>query len=240
MVKTWGWMSFILFCLGVILAIIGGIAFPASVVIAAILVIFGLSIGIIHVSIDKEGKGLVILLLATIAILAMTAAFAPITVLGISTIAASILVNFAALMSPVALIAAIKALLKLFLEPQVKIKTWGWISFILFCLGVILAVVGGIAVPSSVVSAAILVIFGFIIGLIFVSIDKEGKGLVVLLLATIAILAMTAAFAPITVLGISTIAAGILVNFATLMAPVALIASIKALLKLFLEPQVKI
>jgi hypothetical protein len=121
MIKTWGWISFILFCLGVILAVIGGLVFPANVAIALILVIFGLIIGIIHVSIDKEGKGLVILLLATIAILAMTAAFAPITVLGIGTYAAGILVNFAALMSPVALIAAIKALLQLFLEPQIKI-----------------------------------------------------------------------------------------------------------------------
>jgi hypothetical protein len=121
MVKTWGWISFILFCLGIVLAVVGGLAFPASVFIAVILVIFGFLIGIIHVIIDKAGKGLVILLLATIAILAMTAAFAPITVLGIGTMAAGILVNFAALMSPVALIAAIKALLKLFLEPQVKI-----------------------------------------------------------------------------------------------------------------------
>ena len=121
MIKTWGWISFILFCLGVILAIIGGLALPASVVIAAILVIFGLIIGIIYVTIDKEGKGLITLLLATIAILAMTAAFSPITVLGIGKLVASILVNFAVLMAPVALIAAIKALLKLFLEPQVKI-----------------------------------------------------------------------------------------------------------------------
>jgi hypothetical protein len=120
------------------------------------------------------------------------------------------------------------------------VKTWGWISFILFCLGIILAVIGGIVASGNVAIAAILVIFGFIIGLIHVLIDKEGKGLVILLLATIAILAMTAAFAPITVLGIGTYAAGILVNFAALMAPVALIAAIKALLKLFLEPQVKI
>ncbi|MGB8706600.1 MAG: hypothetical protein ABSB38_00595 [Dehalococcoidia bacterium] len=121
MVKTWGWISFILFCLGVILAVVGGLVFPESIVIALILVIFGLIIGIIHVSIDKEGKGLVILLLATIAILAMTAAFSPVTFLGFGKMAASILVNFAALMAPVALVAAIKALLQLFLGPQVKI-----------------------------------------------------------------------------------------------------------------------
>jgi hypothetical protein len=121
MIKTWGWISFILFCLGVVLAVIGGLTMPESAVIALILVIFGFIIGLIHVSIDKEGHGLVILLLATIAILAMTAAFAPVTVFGFGKVAAAILVNFAALMSPVALIAAIKALLKLFLEPHVKI-----------------------------------------------------------------------------------------------------------------------
>ena len=121
MVKTWGWISFILFCLGVILSVVCGLVFPESVVVAAILVIFGVVIGIVHVSIDKEGKGLDTLLLATIALLAMTAAFAPITFLGFGKIAASILVYFAALMAPVALIAAIKALLKLFLEPRIKI-----------------------------------------------------------------------------------------------------------------------
>jgi hypothetical protein len=122
MIKTWGWISFILFCLGVILAVIGGLVLQENLAIAMILVIFGFIIGIIHVSIDKEGKGLVILLLATIALLAMTAAFAPITFLGIGKVAASILVYFAALMAPVALIAAIKALLKLFLEPTIKIQ----------------------------------------------------------------------------------------------------------------------
>ncbi|MGA2367237.1 MAG: hypothetical protein ABSF74_01505 [Dehalococcoidia bacterium] len=122
MIKTWGWISFILFCLGVILAVIGGLVWPENGVIALILVVFGFIIGLIHVSIDKEGHGLVILLLATIAILAMTAAFSPITVFGFGKIAAAILVNFAALMAPVALIAAIKALLKLFLEPHVKIQ----------------------------------------------------------------------------------------------------------------------
>ena len=121
MIKTWGWISFILFCLGVVLAVVGGLVFPASVVIAVILVIFGFVIGLTHVIIDKEGKNLITLLLATIALLAMTAAFSPVTFLGIGKLAASILVNFAALMSPVALIAAIKALLKLFLEPRVKI-----------------------------------------------------------------------------------------------------------------------
>jgi len=48
--------------------------------------------------------------------LATTAAFTPITVLGVGKAATSMLVNFAALMGPVALIAAIKALLKIGME----------------------------------------------------------------------------------------------------------------------------
>jgi hypothetical protein len=43
----------------------------------------------------------------------MAAAFAPITLLGVGNMIGSMLVNFAALMAPVALIAAIKALLKI-------------------------------------------------------------------------------------------------------------------------------
>jgi len=53
-----------------------------------------------------------------------------------------------------------------------------------------------------------------------------------LLLATIALLAMTAAFAPVTVMGIGKRIGSVLVDFATLMAPVALIAAIKALLQI--------
>ena len=114
--KAWGMVSFILFCIGLALAVIGGAVLPANIIITAVLAIFGLAIGIIGVVYAKEISNLQTLLLATIALLAMTAAFAPIAVVGVGEIVTSMLVNFAALMAPVALIAAIKALLVIGLE----------------------------------------------------------------------------------------------------------------------------
>ena len=114
--KGWGMVSFILFCIGLVLSIIGGAILPANLIIALVLAVFGLVIGIIYVVYAKEINILNTLLLATIALLAMSAAFAPITVMGIGKIVTSMLVNFAALMAPVALIAAIRALLKIGLE----------------------------------------------------------------------------------------------------------------------------
>jgi hypothetical protein len=117
MKKGWGMASFILFCIGLVLAVVGAfLPGVAHVIIPMILVLFGLIIGIIHVIYAKDVTALHTLLLATIALLAMTAAFAPVALLGIGKTVESILVNFAALMAPVALIAAIKALLKIGLE----------------------------------------------------------------------------------------------------------------------------
>ncbi len=116
MKKGWGMVSFILFCIGLVLSVIGGAILPANLIIPMVLAIFGLVIGIIHVVYAKEVSTLHTLLLATIALLATTAAFIPITTLGAGKIATSMLVNFAALMGPVALVAAIKALLKIGLE----------------------------------------------------------------------------------------------------------------------------
>jgi len=114
--KAWGLVSFILFCIGLVLSVIGGAILPANLIIALVLAVFGLVIGIIHVVYAKEISTLHTLLLAVIALLATTAAFTPITVMGVGEKATTMLVNFAALMGPVALIAAIKALLKIGLE----------------------------------------------------------------------------------------------------------------------------
>jgi hypothetical protein len=116
MKKAWGMVSFVLFCIGLVLAVIGGALLPANVIIALLLVVFGLIIGIIHIIYAKEVTTLHTLLLAVIALLATTAAFTPITVMGVGEKATTMLVNFAALMGPVALIAAIKALLKIGME----------------------------------------------------------------------------------------------------------------------------
>ena len=111
-------------------------------------------------------------------------------------------------------------------------KTWGLISFILFCLGLVLAVVGGLALPQNVIVGMVLAIFGLIIGAIYIVAAKEIN---TLLLATIALLAMAAAFTPITGLWSGKIVTGIILNFAALISPVALIAAIKALVKIGLE-----
>src|SRR4030042_3685280 len=111
--KTWGIIGLVLFCVGLALSVIGGIVFPANAIAIVILVILGLIIGIIHVVFDKQGKEINTLLLATIALLAMTAAFTPIAIMGIGKIVTSMLVYFAAMMAPVALIAAIRALVKI-------------------------------------------------------------------------------------------------------------------------------
>ena len=116
MKKGWGMASFILFCIGLVLAVVGGLLMPANAIILMVLVVFGLIIGIIYVVYAKDVTTLHTLLLATIALLVMAAAFAPITLLGVGNMIGSMLVNFAALMAPVALIAAIKALLKIGLE----------------------------------------------------------------------------------------------------------------------------
>ena len=111
--KTWGLISFILFCLGLVLAVIGGLVLTGNATVSTVLAFFGLIIGVIYAVAAKEINTL---LLATIALLAMTAAFTPITTLGVGKAATSMLVNFAALMAPVALISAIKALLKIGLK----------------------------------------------------------------------------------------------------------------------------
>ncbi|MBL7208857.1 MAG: hypothetical protein ISS52_02040 [Dehalococcoidia bacterium] len=110
MTKTWGMVSFALFCIGLVVAVIAGLVVPANVIVTMVLAILGLVIGILYVVYAKDINTL---LLATIALLAMTAAFAPIAVLGVGEAVTSIVVNFAALMAPIALVAAITALLKI-------------------------------------------------------------------------------------------------------------------------------
>ena len=110
-------------------------------------------------------------------------------------------------------------------------KKWGMISFILFILGLVLAVIGGLALPQNVTIGMVLAIFGIIIGVIDVVVDS--KEINTLLLATIALLVMTNAFGP--VLTIVDAVTRIVLNFASLMAPVALIAAIRALLQIGLQ-----
>ncbi len=111
MSKIWAMVSYVLFIIGLVLSVVGGLFLPEVPWVVLLLAIFGLVIGLIHM----KAKEINTLLLATIALLAMTAAFAPIATLGPGSIG-FILVDFAALVAPVALIAAIRALIKVGLE----------------------------------------------------------------------------------------------------------------------------
>lgn len=108
--RTWGMVSFVLFFLALVLAFVGGIVEPANNTITAALAGAGVVIGIIYAVSAKEIN---LLLLATIALLAAAAAFVPITDLWEGEKVTGVITNFAALMSPVALIAAIWALFKI-------------------------------------------------------------------------------------------------------------------------------
>ncbi len=114
MKKNLGIVSLALFAIGLILSVVGGLFFSGDAWVVLVLAIFGLIIGLIYVFYAK--KEVKMLLLATIALLATTAAFSPITTLDIGTKVGPILVDFAALMAPVALIAAVKALIQIGIE----------------------------------------------------------------------------------------------------------------------------
>lgn len=109
---------------------------------------------------------------------------------------------------------------------------WSMVSFVLFIIGLIFSIVGGLFMPDATWIIMILAVIGLIIGLIYAFSTKEIQ---TLLLATIALLAMTAAFAPIAILGIGKSIGFVLIDFAALMAPVALISAIKALVNIGLE-----
>ncbi|MFC1989818.1 hypothetical protein ACFLVW_04585 [Chloroflexota bacterium] len=111
--KRWEMVSFILFCTGLVLVVVGGLVVPANAVVVTVLAIFGLIIGVIYTVVAKEINTL---LLAAIALLVMATAFTPITDLWSGKMITSMLANFAALISPVALIAAGKALVIIGLE----------------------------------------------------------------------------------------------------------------------------
>ena len=119
--KTWSLVTFILFCVGLVLSIGGGLLLPKNGVVELILVVFGLAIGIIYVLTVKDIHEINSLLLATLALLAMAAAFAPITYFNIGKMLTSMLVYFASLMSPVALIMAVRVLLRMGFAEKVKL-----------------------------------------------------------------------------------------------------------------------
>ncbi|MDD4877272.1 MAG: hypothetical protein PHQ86_09170 [Dehalococcoidales bacterium] len=104
-------------------------------------------------------------------------------------------------------------------------KALGLIGFWCFIIGLVLAVVCGIIAPKNEIVIIILVIFGIIIGFLNVT----AKEIMLFLLATVALIVAGNAFAPLTMLGVGAILGNMLGYVATLMAPAAIIAAIKAL-----------
>ena len=99
------------------------------------------------------------------------------------------------------------------------------IGFWAFIVGLIIAVVGGIALPQNAMIIIVLIILGIIVGFLNIT----SKEIMLFLVATIALVVVGNVFAPLTVLDIGKFLGNMLSYVATLMAPAAIIAAIKAL-----------
>ena len=99
------------------------------------------------------------------------------------------------------------------------------IGFIAFLLGLVIAILAGLLAPENPTIILILVILGILIG----SLNITTREILPLLLATIALVVVGDVFSPIKMLGIGSILDNTLRLLATLMAPAAVIAAIKAL-----------
>ena len=106
-----------------------------------------------------------------------------------------------------------------------KGSTLAMIGFWAFIVGLIVAVVGGIALPQNAIIIIVLIILGIIVGFLNITSSE----IMLFLVATIALVVVGNVFAPLTVLDIGKFLGNMLSYVATLMAPAAIIAAIKAL-----------
>jgi hypothetical protein len=103
-----GFIGFWAFIIGFVLAILAGIFWPTNQTIIVVLVILGIIIGFLNVT----AKEFMLFLLATIALVVVGNAFAPLAGLRVGEILGNILGYIAVLVAPAAVIAAVKALWK--------------------------------------------------------------------------------------------------------------------------------
>jgi hypothetical protein len=99
------------------------------------------------------------------------------------------------------------------------------VGFFAFIIGFILCIVAGLAWPDNNGVIIALVILGLLIGLLNVT----ARETMLFLVATIALIVAGGAFTPLTTLNIGEKLGDILGYVATLMAPAAVVAAIKAL-----------
>ena len=104
-------------------------------------------------------------------------------------------------------------------------KALGIIGFWAFILGLVIAVIAGIVLSANAAIIVVLIILGLIIGFLNIT----AKEIMLFLVATIALIVVGNVFAPLTTLGIGKILGSILSYVATLMAPAAIVAAIRAL-----------
>ncbi len=106
-----------------------------------------------------------------------------------------------------------------------KGKILGLVGFWAFIIGLVIAVLCGIILPANEIVIIILILLGIIIGFLNIT----AKEVPTLLLATIALIVVGNVFAPLNMLGVGKILGNVLSYVATLVAPAAIIAAIKAL-----------
>ena len=99
------------------------------------------------------------------------------------------------------------------------------IGFWAFIVGLIIAAVAGVIAPQNTAVIIVLLILGLIIGFLNIT----AKETTLLLVSVIALVVVGNVFAPLKTIGIGAILGSILGLVATLMAPAAVIAAIKAL-----------
>jgi len=100
------YLGFGAFVVGLILAVVAGILWPSNTTIIIVLLILGILIGLLNIT----AKETMLFLIAVIALIVVGNVFAPLKVLSVGVYLGNILSYIAILVSPAAVIAAIKAL----------------------------------------------------------------------------------------------------------------------------------
>ena len=106
-----------------------------------------------------------------------------------------------------------------------KGKVLGMVGFWAFIIGLVIAVLAGIVAPANSIVILVLLILGLIIGFLNIT----AKEITLFLVATIALVVVGNVFTPLTVLDLGKFLGSMLSYVATLMAPAAIVAAIKAL-----------
>ena len=113
-----------------------------------------------------------------------------------------------------------------------KTNILSMIGFWAFIVGLIIAVVVGIMAALGIIGSAVMpaiIIVLIILGLIVGFLNITAKEILLFLVATIALIVVGGVFAPLSTFGIGAMLDAILALVATLMAPAAVVAAIKAL-----------